>query len=234
MNPGTIVIGYARVSTVEQADSGNGIAAQEAAIRAECDRRGWTLAYIARDEGVSGKTLDRPALTEALERIAGGEAVGIVAAKLDRLSRSVVDFGRLLEWASEADATVVALDLGVDTSTASGRLVANVLASVAEWERGVTAERTRDALAARKSAGLPISRPAVSSDLAARIAAMRASGSTYQAIADTLNAEGVPTARGAAAWRVSSVQSAAGYQRRTRSRKSRDLPALPKRRRSRI
>lgn len=76
-----------------------------------------------------------------------------MVAKLDPASRSVVDFGRLLEWLDAADATLVALDLGMDTSTSSGRLVANVMVSVAEWERSVIGERTRDALAARFSAG---------------------------------------------------------------------------------
>jgi len=89
-----------------------------------------------------------------------GEVTGLVVAKLDRISRSVVDFGNLLAFFEDAEATLVALDLGVDTSTPGGRLVANVLASVAEWERSAIAERTRDALAVRKANGLTVSRPA--------------------------------------------------------------------------
>ncbi len=228
-----IALGYARCSTQEQADAGNGLAAQEKAIRAECQRRGWTLLDFARDEGHSGKSLDRPALHGALERIAAGEAGGLVVAKLDRASRSVVDFGRLLEWFDAADATLVALDLGMDTSTSSGRLVANVMASVAEWERSVIGERTRDALAARKAQGLPISRPAVTGPLAETIRELRDSGITYQAIANALNAEKIPTLRGGKEWRVSSVQSAAGYKRRTTTTPRADLPTLPKRRRTR-
>ncbi len=226
-----IALGYARCSTQEQADTGNGLAAQEKAIRAECQRRDWTLLDVARDEGHSGKNLDRPALHGALQQIAAGEAGGLVVAKLDRASRSVVDFGRLLEWFDAADATLVALDLGMDTSTSSGRLVANVMASVAEWERSVIGERTRDALAARKAQGLPISRPAVTGPLADTIRELRDSGATYQTIADTLNTDNVPTLRGAARWRVSSVQSAAGYKRRATTAPRADLPVLPKRRR---
>jgi len=192
-----IALGYARCSTQEQADAGNGLAAQEKAIWVECERRGWTLLDVARDEGHSGKTLDRPALHTALQRIAAGEAGGLVVAKLDPVSRSVVDFGRLLEWFDAAEATLVAMDLGMDTSTSSGRLVANVMASVAEWERSVIGEHTRDALAARKAQGLPVSRPSVDGPLAERIHALRAGGATYQAIADTLNAEQVATLRGA-------------------------------------
>jgi len=228
----TIVLGYARCSTLEQADAGNGLAAQQAAIAGECARRGWRLLEIARDEGHSGKSLDRPALHDALQRIAAGEASGLVVAKLDRISRSVVDFGRLLEWFDSADATLVAMDLGMDTSTSSGRLVANVMASVAEWERAVIGERTRDALAARKAQGLPVSRPSVDGLLAERIAALRAAGATYQAIADALNTEQVPTLRGAAAWRVSSVQAAAGYKRRAKAAGRPDLPVVPRRRRA--
>src|SRR5204863_10202181 len=124
-------------------------------------------------------------LRRALERIAAGEAGGLLAAKLDRLSRSVVDFGVLLEWFTEAGATLVALDLGLDTSTPGGRLVANVFASVAEWERDIIAARTRDGLAAARAQGRSISRPAVADDpaLARRIERMRARGMTLQAIA---------------------------------------------------
>ena len=232
MRDAVTVLGYARCSTAEQADAGNGLAAQRAAIVAECARRGWQLLDVACDLGHSGKTLARPALHQALEQIAAGQAGGLVVAKLDRVSRSVVDFGRLLEWFDHADAALVALDLGMDTSTSSGRLVANVMASVAEWERSVIGERTRDALAARKAQGLPISQPAVSGQVADRIAQLRATGMTYQAIADLLNEEKVPTLRGAAAWRVSSVQTAAGYKRPRARARSSDLPAIPRRRRS--
>ena len=169
--------------------------AQETAIRGECERRGWALREVVRDEGVSAKSLDRPGLREAMERIADGEAVGLIASKLDRLSRSVVDFGVLLDWFEGAGATLVALDLGLDTSTPGGRLVANVFASVAEWERDTIAARTREGLAAARAQGRTISRHAVADNpkLRDRIVRMRERGMTLQAIADRLNAEGVPT-----------------------------------------
>jgi DNA invertase Pin-like site-specific DNA recombinase len=232
VNPGSSVLGYVRVSTAEQVGSGAGLAAQESAIREECERRGWTLLEVVRDEGESGKSLDRPGLSYALDRIASGEASGLVAAKLDRLSRSVVDFGMLLEWFSEAEATVVALDLGIDTSTPGGRLVANVFASVAEWERDTIAARTQAGLAAVRADGRPISRAAVADrpELCERIAAMRGEGYTLQAIADTFNAEGVPTPRGGAEWRPSSIQAAAGYRRRPPRRRRGELPDVRRRR----
>ena len=220
------LLGYMRVSTAEQAESGLGLAAQETSIVETAKARGFILVDVVRDEGESGKTLERPGLERALRTIAAGDADGLMVAKLDRLSRSVVDFGLLLEWFDDAGATLVALDLGVDTSTPGGRLVANVIAAVAEWERDTIADRTRAGLAALRAQGKPTGRPAVADrpELAARIQSMRANGLTLQAIADQLNDEGIPTARGAGEWRPSSVQSAAGYRRRRPRRKHPSLP----------
>src|SRR5436305_1948950 len=101
------------------------MAAQEVHVRAACDRNGWDLVEWIADDNESGKDLKRPGLTRALEMIATGEASGLVAFKLDRITRSVLDFATLLPWFDEAGATLVALDLGIDTSTPGGRLVAN-------------------------------------------------------------------------------------------------------------
>lgn len=231
------IIGYVRVSTAEQATSGLGLDAQEHDIRRESERRDWQLLELIRDEGESGGSIDRPGLRRALELIAAGKAEGLVVAKLDRLSRSVVDFGLLLEWFTEASATLVALDLAIDTSTPGGRLVANVFASVAEWERDTIAARTRAGLAQLRAQGRPTGRPAVADnpELTDRIRAMRGNPKypqmTLQAIADVLNAEEIPTLRGAKCWRPSSVQAAAGYQRRKPRRKPAVLPDVDRRRR---
>lgn len=80
------VIGYVRVSTEEQGMSGAGLQAQRAAIRSECERRGWTLVAIAEDIGRSGKDLKRPGVQAALEALGAGQASALVVAKLDRLS----------------------------------------------------------------------------------------------------------------------------------------------------
>ena len=100
--------------------------------------------------------------------ITEGKADGLVAMKPDRVSRSVIDFVLLLEWLGDHKAVLVALDLGVDTSTPGGKLVANVFAAVAEWERGVTGERTRLALGALRADGRAVSGPAVGDDPALR------------------------------------------------------------------
>lgn len=117
-----------------------------------------------------------PHVRASVKRIAAGDADGLIVSKLDRLSRSVVDFGILLEWFTEAEANLVALDLRIDTSTPGGRLVANVFASVAEWEREIIGQRTREGLAAVRGSGRPISRPAISDrpELQRRITRLRA------------------------------------------------------------
>ena len=217
---------YVRVSTEEQATHGNGLDAQLAQLHREAEHHQWTIVETIRDEGQSGKDLARPGLKRALELIAAGEADGLAVAKLDRLSRSVIDAGMLADWFDDIDARLVALDLNIDTKTPSGRMVFSVLSAVAQWERETIAQRTRDGLAALRAKGKPIGRPAVADrpELQSRIALMRAQGMTLQAIADQLNAERIPTIRGGAFWRPSSVESAAGYKRRRPRRKPTELP----------
>jgi DNA invertase Pin-like site-specific DNA recombinase len=227
------MIGYCRVSTAEQAASGLGLSDQEARIRETVNaRRAWRLVQVIRDEGESAGTLERPGLHRALALLAAGRADGLVVAKLDRLSRSTVDFGLLLEWFREVDRVLVALDLGVDTSTASGELVANVMIAVAQWERSAISERTRAALGALRAQGRPTGRPSVADDpaLAERIRHLRdVEHKTLRQIAELLTAEGVPTLRGASRWRPSSVQTAAGYRRPPKRRKPVDLPVATRR-----
>lgn len=228
-------IGYTRVSTQEQAASALGLEAQEAAVRAAVAAGGGELVELITDAGESGKDLDRPGLRRALDLIAAGDAEGLVVAKLDRVTRSVVDAVVLLEWFDDAGATLRALDLGLDTSTPAGRLVANVLAAVAQWERETIAQRTRDALAAKRAAGGRVSGASVASDapdVADRIRARRAEGATFAAIAAELNDDGIPTLRGGSQWRTSSVQTVAGWRRPPARRKRPELPELPRRRRA--
>jgi DNA invertase Pin-like site-specific DNA recombinase len=90
---------------------------------------------------------NRPGLAAALRRIESGEGGTLLAAKLDRLSRSVLDFAGIIERANRAGWCLRVLDVDVDTSTPNGQLVATVLAAVAQWERQLIAARTSDALA---------------------------------------------------------------------------------------
>jgi DNA invertase Pin-like site-specific DNA recombinase len=204
-----LMIGYIRVSTDEQADSGLGMAAQRAAVTAEAERRGWMIAAIHEDT-LSGKGLDRPGLAAALAAVEAGDAAGIVVAKLDRLSRSLRDFAELMARAQSRGWNLVALDLGVDLPTAAGEFMANVMASAAQWERRIIGQRTRDALAAKRAQGVKLGRPAtLPESVVERIVAAHKDGEGWSAIARQLNAEQVATAHGGAQWHPSTVRAVA-------------------------
>jgi|tagenome__1003787_1003787.scaffolds.fasta_scaffold20986228_1 DNA invertase Pin-like site-specific DNA recombinase len=207
MNTGTRVIGYTRVSTVEQGDSGAGLSAQRRAIEEKCRHRGWILVDIIEDVA-SGKSSARPGLTQALERIESGEALALVAAKLDRVSRSTIDFCGLLARSERRGWKLAVLDLELDTTTPAGELMATVIASVAQYERRMIGERTRLGMAAKKAAGTlkaPVGRSRnVPPDVERRIKKARRAGLSYAKIADQLNAEGIPGGQGGR-WYASTV-----------------------------
>lgn len=195
----TTMLGYLRVSTEEQAHSGLGLEAQRDTIQRYADAHGWDVIWYM-DEGLSAKSLDRPQLQAALTRLhvppKRRDVDGIVVAKLDRLSRSVHDFSGILKLASARRWAVVAIDLGVDTSTPTGKLVANVMMSVAEWEREVIGERTSIAMQAAKRAGRHMGRVStLPSATGERLMELRRTH-TIAATADALNAEGLTTATG--------------------------------------
>lgn len=197
---------YLRVSTTDQGMNGHGIDAQRATIQAEVNRRGWAELVWYEDAGWSGSSLDRPAVQRLLKDMRRGDVV--LVAKLDRLSRSLTDFAALMDRAKRKNWAFVALDLGVDTTTPTGRLVANVMASVAEWEREVISQRTREGMAAAKAKGiLPGRRSALSQATRERLVTLRTSGQSLARIAEQLNAEGVWTVTGKP-WRAQSVHAA--------------------------
>lgn len=202
------VVGYCRVSTEEQARTGLGLAAQRLAIAGACQVRGWVIVAIEEDEAASGASMSkRDGLRRALERIDRGEASTLVVAKLDRLSRSLLDFAQLMERSRREGWTLIALDLGVDTTTPSGALLANVLASFAEFERRLIGQRTRDALHIRRRSGVALGRPpALSDDVRTRIQGLRATGASYRAIAAILEADSVPRAHGGSRWHAATVR----------------------------
>ena len=203
------VIGYARVSTEEQAVSGAGLAAQRAAIVAEAERRGWHLLDIIEDAGFSGGSLDRPGIAAALDALRRRQADTLVVAKLDRLSRSMLDFAGLMDRASREHWALVALDLGVDTTSPAGEAMANVMATFAQFERRLISQRTREALAQKRLSGVRLGRPRTLTDqVLRRIVADRAAGRTLQAIADALDKDRVATAQGGQRWYASTVRKA--------------------------
>jgi DNA invertase Pin-like site-specific DNA recombinase len=206
------VCGYVRVSTQEQSDSGAGLEAQRQAIEAEAARREWELVSVYVDVGVSGKSLNRPGLADALAAVENGDAAAIIVQKLDRLSRSVHDFAGLMQRAQRRGWALVAMDLAIDTTTPTGGLVANVMASVAEWERRVIGQRTKDALAVVRAngskSGRPIGNPnfrPVPAPIVALIRQLRGEGMSYRRLADELNRRQIPTAQGGARWHSKTV-----------------------------
>ena len=204
------MVGYVRVSTDEQAASGLGLEGQRVAITQAAEQRGWRLTGIVEDAGLSGSTMaGRVGLEAALHAVSIGEADGLVVAKLDRLSRSLLDFSHLMERSRREGWAIVALDLGVDTSTPQGELMAAVLATFAQFERRLIGQRTKAALDVIRAQGLiQLGRPrSISDDLHLRMLAMRSQGLTYRAIADTFNVEGIPTGQGGR-WYPATIQQA--------------------------
>ena len=102
------------------------------------------------DTASARSLVSRPGLARALADIERGAASVLVVAKLDRLSRSLLDFAALMERSRKQGWAVVALDLGVDTTTPSGEMMANVLAVFAQFERRLIGQRTREALAVKR------------------------------------------------------------------------------------
>ena len=204
-------IGYIRVSTQEQAQSGLGLEAQAVAIREEATRRGWDLEIIA-DEGESGSKIDRPGLLIAKDALARGEAQALIVAKQDRLMRSSLGWAQIVSQSKDQKWSLICLDINLDTASPMGECMGSILAAVAQFELESIRKRTKDALAVKKAQGYRLGRPATMPDeTRARINALRNSGVTLQGVADTLNTEGIPTARGGSKWYASTVQKAIAY-----------------------
>jgi DNA invertase Pin-like site-specific DNA recombinase/peptidoglycan hydrolase-like protein with peptidoglycan-binding domain len=216
------VVGYVSVPRADEPEDAR-LRGQVSDIHALCEQRGWRLVEIVRDvEGNHSKGLRRPGLQYALDRIEKGDAHCLVVSHLGRLTRSAGDLSRILERFKANGGRLVAMNVRLDTGSSHGDIAADALMSVAGWERQRLGEQTRKGLAAARARGVAAGRPAVSDvpALKERIVAMRSEGRTLQAIADQLNAEGVPTVRGGEKWRPSSVQVAAGYRRPSRRRRA--------------
>jgi DNA invertase Pin-like site-specific DNA recombinase len=206
------VLGYASADQEHGERLRSDLRLQAVDIAAESERRGLHLLAIVRErERQPLRPLDRPGLGYALGKIAAGEAGGLVVASLSRVTQSVPELGRVMEWLATRDARFVAIAEGLDTHEEPGRLAVRTIIEVSRWERQRLVERTRNGMRAarRNGPGSVADHP----ELRDRIAGMRAGGMTLQAIADQLNADGIPTVRGGARWRPSSVQAAVGYKR---------------------
>ena len=204
------VIGYVRVSTREQGDSGLGLEAQRFTLEAEAARRGWTLTVVT--EIGSGKEMARRhVLRGILDRLDRGEADAIAVSKQDRIGRSVLDFSTILARATAGrhQWSVIVLDTNLDTNTPAGKMLATILMAAAEYERSMISLRTKDALSAAKRRGQRLGAPSGHDrDALAYAVQMRAAGLSYRAIAETLTAEGYRTAGGFTKWHETTVARA--------------------------
>ena len=202
-------VGYIRVSTEEQASKGVSLDAQKAKIEAYAGLYDIELVDIVIDAGQSAKSLNRDGLQRVLGMLDAGECEAMVIVKLDRLTRSVKDLDWLLENYFADKFSLMSVSEQVDTRTASGRLVLNVLMSVAQWERETIGERTSAALQHKKSQGEYIGGAGFGYTVTGKklaktkefktvelIQRMRCDGATLTAIANHLNTEGIKTARG--------------------------------------
>lgn len=211
---------YARVSTAEQAT--DGVSLNEQVSRGEK----WADAFQARvvatirDEGVSGKTLNRPGVAKLWQLIDAGEIDAVWVADLSRIARSARDFANLVADFDARGIALISVRESMNTADTCGRLVAHIMAAVAQFEREQVADRTRAAMAQAKLEGRHIGRPPVGYTsvegalqvadvervaLARRAAAMHSAGESYRAIAEVFNVEGVATGSGSGKWHAPAV-----------------------------
>jgi DNA invertase Pin-like site-specific DNA recombinase len=204
------LIGYVRVGPMESRAERPELDTQRSAITVACAERGWDVVGVEEDVR-SGRTRRRPGLRRALAACRAGQADGVIVASLDRLTYDVANLAELVGEAVRDGFALVALSPEVDLDSDRGAAVGAVLAEAARWtprslvrRAEVLARRVQDETPVSRRAGRPSSTP---QDVAERIRQMRQQGLTLQAICDTLNSEGVPTPRGGALWRPTSLRA---------------------------
>jgi DNA invertase Pin-like site-specific DNA recombinase len=213
-------IGYARVSTDKQADRGVSLDAQTEKIRAMVVVHGADLADIIVEAGESAKSLNRPGMQRLLALVDSGDVQAVIVAKLDRLTRSVKDLCELLEKFERRGVALISVAESLDTGSAAGRLVLNIMTAVSQWEREAIGERTRDALSHKRTNGERIGNIQFGYRLCAdgkhvepdpaeqavldEIGRLRQRGHTLRGIAGALNQRALQTRRGSA-WRLEHV-----------------------------
>ena len=216
--------GYVRVSTEEQAEEGISLRAQRGRIKAYAKAMGLRLVRTYADEGISGRTLERPGLQDLLERVQGREGETIIVYRLSRLSRSTRDLLFLVEDAFiKGNTRLVSVNEHIDTETAMGRLFLTIMGALAQMERELISERTKAVLSFKQERGETLGAPpfgyrigkenklvpvAREIKVVRRILKWRKEKLSYQAIADRLNDEGAKTKRGGN-WYASTVRNVA-------------------------
>jgi site-specific DNA recombinase len=213
------MVGYVRVSSESQAEN-TSLESQKRRIQAYCEAYQYDLIAIFEEIGSAKDTESRPQFQAALEMVRT-EADGIVALKLDRIARNTRDVLALVEDTLQPqNKSLVLLDLGVDTSTPTGKMILTVMAAVATLERDVINERTQGGRKAKaeaggyaygspkfgmRSVGGKLAQDDRETEALDLIRRHRKSGKSYQAIANYLNAKGIPAKRGGE-WSAKTVQ----------------------------
>jgi site-specific DNA recombinase len=222
--PKRLAIGYARVSTDKQADHGVSLMAQAAKINAMAAVQDLNLIEIVTEGGESAKNMARPGLQRLLTLVDAGKVAVVIIAKLDRLTRSVRDLADLLERFEKRRVSLVSVAESLDTGSAAGRLVLNIMVSVSQWEREAIGERTAVALQHKRASKLVYTHKIpygynregqrlvpVDAEQAVirRVKAWRSQGWTLRRIADTLNQDGISTKQGSR-WFAQTVKDILG------------------------
>jgi site-specific DNA recombinase len=146
-------IAYIRVSTAGQAETGVSMAEQKMKIEQYADLYGLEIIDTIADGGESAKNLNRPGIQRVLTMMKQGEIEGVIVAKLDRLTRSVRDLADLMELFIKKNISLISVNEKIDTGTAAGRMIVNMLAVISQWERETIGERTQAALEYKKKTG---------------------------------------------------------------------------------
>jgi DNA invertase Pin-like site-specific DNA recombinase len=155
------------------------------------------LVKVIRDEGYSAKHLKRPGLEALIALVTSRQVEAVLVYKLDRLTRSVADLDKLIKLFERHGVALVSLQESLDATTATGRLMMNLLASVSQWEREVIGERTSDALQHLKAQGKRYCHTVYEDvEVIALMHRLRAQGYSYAHIAEHFNHAGIPTAQG--------------------------------------
>lgn len=150
----TRAVGYVRVSTADQAQNGLSLDAQRARLSDFARVYQVDLVDVVEDAGASAGTLERPGLKRALKLLTDGQADALVVVKLDRLTRSVRGLADLLDnHFADGKAALMSVGEHIDTSSASGRMVLNILVTIGQWEREAIGERTAAALRHKRNRG---------------------------------------------------------------------------------
>lgn len=202
------VIGYVRVSTANQGENGHGLAAQRAALEAYCAERGYELMTVTTDVVGGGRADKMYGRAVAIAAIENGVADALLVRALDRVTRDQEDAAQLFKRAERFGWRLMDTDKA-DSGDPSQRLLADIRLAVAAEEKRKISERTKEGLAAARSKGVRLGRPAkLSPEVAERIVAMRTTeGLSAQSIAKRLTAEGIPTPGGGEVWAHSTVRS---------------------------